>query len=491
MGILIVVNEPSDWPLELSGVEIVSSREYLTDPEYAELRGVKVFNLCRSYRYQSYGYYVSLLAAARGHKPLPSITTIQDLKLPTMVRLAGEELDELIQTTLKRLSSERFVLSIYFGHNMAQRCERLALALFNLVPAPLLRATFARSGDRWELRAMGPIPADEVAEEHWLFVLSAANEYFKKRQRFRRSNPKYDLAILYDKDADYPPSNPAAMRRFLRAAKVVGFRPEIVGKDDFGRIAEFDALFIRETTSVNHHTYRFARRAVAEGLVVIDDPVSIARCTNKVYLAELLSRNDLPGPKTMIVYRENLDRVGPTVGFPCVLKTPDSSFSRGVVKCVDAEELAKAASGMLERSDMVIAQEFLKSDFDWRVGIIDRKPLYVCRYHMAKGHWQILRTDEKGERHYGEIDTLTLDEAPQRVVRLALKVANLIGDGLYGVDLKQVKQKCYVMEVNDNPSIDAGFEDRMLKNKLYESVLRVLFDRVSSRRANSNDKPAK
>ncbi len=485
MAILIVVNEPSDWPLHVSAVQLVSSREYLTNPSYSEMRGAKVFNLCRSYRYQSFGYYVSLLAAARGHKPLPSITTIQDLKLPTMVRLAGEELDDLIQTTLHRLSSARFVLSIYFGQNMAQRCARLALSLFNLFPAPLLRATFARSGDRWELRSMGPIPADEVPEEHWLFVLSAANEYFKRRQRLRRSDPKYDLAILYDPEAEYPPSNQGAMRKFLRAAKAVGFRPELVTKDDFGRIAEFDALFIRETTAVNHHTYRFSRRAAAEGLAVMDDPVSIARCTNKVYLAELLQRNDLPGPRTMIVVRENLDAVGATVGFPCVLKTPDSSFSRGVVRVDEQESLKQAAEGMLERSDMVIAQEFVKSEFDWRVGIVDRKPLYVCRYHMAKGHWQIMRTDEKGERHYGQIDTLTVEDAPKRVVKLALKVANLIGDGLYGVDLKQVKGGIHIMEVNDNPSLDSGFEDRILKNRLYESVLKVLFDRVVQRRGAS------
>ena len=61
--------------------------------------------------------------------------------------------------------------------------------------------------------------------------------------------------------------------------------------------AEFDALFIRETTLVNHHTYRFARRAASEGLVVIDDPESILKCTNKVFLAELLSRHKMPMPQ--------------------------------------------------------------------------------------------------------------------------------------------------------------------------------------------------
>jgi glutathione synthase/RimK-type ligase-like ATP-grasp enzyme len=59
--------------------------------------------------------------------------------------------------------------------------------------------------------------------------------------------------------------------------------PELIEKEDYGRLAEFDALFIRETTGVNHHTYRFARRAEAEGLVVVDDPQSILKCTNKVY----------------------------------------------------------------------------------------------------------------------------------------------------------------------------------------------------------------
>ena len=58
-----------------SGVEVVSARSYISDTHYNRMRGAKIFNLCKSYRYQSLGYYVSLLAEARGHKPLPSITT--------------------------------------------------------------------------------------------------------------------------------------------------------------------------------------------------------------------------------------------------------------------------------------------------------------------------------------------------------------------------------------------------------------------------------
>ncbi len=62
-----------------------------------------------------------------------------------------------------------------------------------------------------------------------------------------------------------------------------GSRTELITRDDSNRLSEFDALFIRETTSVDHHTNRIARKALAEGLVVIDDPESILRCSNKVY----------------------------------------------------------------------------------------------------------------------------------------------------------------------------------------------------------------
>ena len=85
MTILIVVNNPRDWPLNIPGVTVVPARAYLTDPAFGEDRGARVFNLCKSYRYQSLGYYVSLLAEARGHKPLPRAGTIEDLQYPQFV----------------------------------------------------------------------------------------------------------------------------------------------------------------------------------------------------------------------------------------------------------------------------------------------------------------------------------------------------------------------------------------------------------------------
>ena len=73
------------------------------------------------------------------------------------------------------------------------------------------------------------------------------------------------MAILRDAAEPNPPSDERALRKFIRAAESMGIDADLADRDDYGRLAEFDALFIRETTGVNHHTYRFARRAAAEG----------------------------------------------------------------------------------------------------------------------------------------------------------------------------------------------------------------------------------
>lgn len=483
MALLIVVNNPRDWSLDTPGVEVVSARRYISDSAYSSLRGAKIFNLCKSYRYQSLGYYVSLLAEARGHRPLPNITTIQDLKSLSMMRLASDDLEDLIHESLGRLQSGSFVLSIYFGRNLAKRYARLALRLFNMFPAPLLRAHFVFQ-KQWTLQGVTPISASDIPREHLDFVVGAARGYFAGRRPAGRKKAiaRYDLAILANPAEEMPPSTPATLTRFVAAAKRLGIEAEIIGKDDYGRLAEFDGLFIRETTAVNHHTYRFSRRATAEGLVVIDDPESIVRCSNKVFLAEALEQNRIRAPRTLIVHKDNIEDIPLYVGFPCVLKQPDSAFSMGVKRVEDPELLEPMVMDMLARSDLVIAQEFLPSSFDWRVGVLDNKPLFVAKYHMVHGHWQIAKAEPGGPRRFGRVEGVPVESAPRFVVHAALRAAAEFGRGLYGVDVKQIGRRAFVIEVNDNPNIDAGYEDRALGTALYDKVMRVFLDRLAARR---------
>jgi glutathione synthase/RimK-type ligase-like ATP-grasp enzyme len=482
--ILIIADSHTDWPFRIPDADVVDAWSYLTQPQFSELRGVKVFNLCRSYRYQTVGYYVSLLAEARGHKPLPSISTLQDLRSQAMMRSVSEELEDLIQNSLGPIQSERFTLSVYFGRNLAKRYERLSLHLFNLFQSPLLRVQFKRY-KKWQIRGVATIAANDVPEGHWPFVVEVARQYFEGRRgtQRKRIRARYDLAILHDPDEAEPPSGPEALKRFVKAAESLEMRAELITRDDYARIAEYDALFIRETTAVNHHTYRFARRASGEGLIVIDDPQSIVRCTNKVYLAELLSRHDIPIPKTVVLHRENSLNVATELGFPCILKRPDSSFSRGVVKVSSDSELQEQLAVLFEDSDLVVAQEFVPTTFDWRIAILNRKPLFACKYFMADQHWQIIRPDVNGDGRYGKAETIPVELAPRRVVGAALKAANLIGDGLYGVDVKESNKRIYLIEVNDNPNIDVGVEDAILRDELYNRIMELFLDRIERAKA--------
>jgi glutathione synthase/RimK-type ligase-like ATP-grasp enzyme len=391
----------------------------------------------------------------------------------------SRDLEEVIQTSLahKQQDKHEFIFSIYFGRNVNRKYDRLAHELYKVFQSPLLRARFVKTeSGKWELRSIRPIPYNDIPEEHLNYVKRYAAEYFAKKRYdgAREDRSQYDLAILVNPEDKASPSNKRAIVKFRQAAEHLGFAVDIIGPDDIDRIAEYDALFIRENTHVNDHTYRMARKAQSEGLAVMDAPDAILKCNNKVYLAERMEAAEVPGPRTMIVHSENRDQVAREFGLPVVLKLPDSTFSRGVVKARTPEELEERLDEILKESDLAIAQEYMPSDFDWRIGVLDGKPLYACKYFMARGHWQIYNwgsDTKKGQE--GDFATMPVAEAPAFIVEAALKAVHaIVGDhGLFGVDVKEFEGKPYVIEVNECPNIDHGVEDVTLGDELYRAII--------------------
>ena len=187
MRTFVVVNNPKDWDFNIEGVEIVAAKSYLTNIKYADIRGARIFNLCRSYKYQTTGYYVSLLAEARGHRVFPSVSTTQDFKSQTIIRSISDDLDDLIQRSLKKLKSDTFDMSIYFGQNTALQYETLSRQLYNLFQAPLIRAHFIFN-KRWILQNISPIPINEVPESPRPFVVKFEKEFAEKTNRLKELN---------------------------------------------------------------------------------------------------------------------------------------------------------------------------------------------------------------------------------------------------------------------------------------------------------------
>lgn len=474
---IIVVEDTADWKFDGFDYPVVNVDDYFTGKEYFALKHVQVINLCRSYKYLSVAYYCSLLAEARNHKVIPSVRSMLDLSSKAMYSLHAVDLDEEVARSLRRYrkdSHERvFEMDVFFGKCLFEPLADLARQIFETFPCPLLRVGFRRAESGWHIESIKPLSLHRLDSENRGFFIEHLNSYLKKRWRSpkSRSQSRYDLAILYNDSDPLPPSNRKALQRFIKAGRTLDVDVEVIDRKDYSRLAEYDALFIRETTNINHYTYRFAKKAESEGMVVMDDPQSILRCTNKVYLAELLRANKVPTPHTVIAGRNDLKAAEEAIGYPLVLKVPDGSFSRGVVKAETPEQMRQEAERLFKSSELILAQEYLYTEFDWRIGILNRQPLFACQYFMSKKHWQIVRHESDGTFQEGAWKTLAVEQAPAEVVAVALKAANLIGDGLYGVDLKQTSRGIYVIEVNDNPNIDAGVEDQVLKEQLYRRIV--------------------
>jgi len=477
MQTILVTDHPQSWNFLSHLAPIVQAADYLSDNYYHQNKSIRVINLCRSYNYQTIGYYVSLLAHARDHKAIPSILSIQDVLNTSISKQISQDIEEEMQHSLHDIKGNEFTFSLYFGSNMAKRHAVLAKKLHGLFPLPLVRFTIAKK-KQWSIKKLCLLSPEEVPEQHQDFMRQAAESYLSKKRfhHWRKKQRLHDLAILIDPTEANAPSNKKALELFAAAGESLGLNVDFIERNDSRTIAEYDALFIRATTSIDHFTYRIARRAYQENLVVIDDPQSIVKCTNKVYLAELMRSHQILTPETIFISK--YDKELPPIQFPCVLKKPDSAFSQGVVKFENKKELEKSLAQFFKSSDLVLIQPFIPTEFDWRVGILDNKPLFACQYFMAKGHWQIYNWEATKQEVQGGHQTVPIDKIPEQVLKTALKATRLIGDSLYGVDIKGYGNKYYVIEVNDNPSIDNGIEDGIMGEELYQQIMSVFLQRI-------------
>lgn len=481
----IVIHRNSDWAAYQPSQQVVAFAEYMTDKGSGVSPRTRIINLCRNFSYLSEGYYCSLLAEARGHKVIPSVQTLSDLGKRSLYRLHIDDFSESVYKSLQQAdTSQPLVLKSYFGRTQQERYNDLTEKLFEAFPCPILEITL-RFRKQWEIASVKPVPHTVLSDGEENIFAAALDEFSREVWRKPRSqkSPRYDLAILHDPDEKLPPSNPGALKRFIRAGKERGIECELITQRDYLRLAEFDGLFIRTTTNIDHYTYRFAKKAEREDLVAIDDSNSILRCTNKIYLADLFHTHKVPAPRTVLLYKdrpEQLVELETALGFPIVVKIPDGQFSQGVEKARNAMELSAICKRLFQHSTLLLAQEFLYTDFDWRIGILDNQPLFACRYYMVRNHWQIYRHGKRTDS--GGFDTIDTRAVPEAIMDAALRATRPIGEGFYGVDVKEREGAGYVIEVNDNPNIDHGVEDVFLGKDIYLRIIDTLLKRMEARR---------
>ncbi|WP_031435196.1 RimK family protein [Methylomarinum vadi] len=478
----IVVDHLDDWRPYYPSNELISVEDYLSAPVTGPESKTRVINLCGDYDYLSTGYYCSLLAEARGQRVIPSIRSINDLANHRYYRLYDNDLNRYLEKC--DIGDARHLrVKFFFGQSSQASLEKLGRRLFELYPCPILLVDFSRRERHWQIDAINPGKLTELNDEEQTLFANAIDGYSRKiwRKPRPRKRFRFDLAILCNAKEAFPPSDKKAIKHFIRAGNELGLDVEVIGPHDYARLLEYDALFIRETTAIDHHTYRFAKRAESEGMVVLDDPDSILKCTNKVFLADLLAAHKIATPRTRLLMRDkplDYEELEQEFGYPAVLKIPDGSFSRGVVKVQNRAELEKQCRSLFQDSAILLCQEYVVTDYDWRIGFLNNKPIYACQYFMARGHWQIYNHGSDGKTKSGGFTTLPVHQVPKDVIKTASRAVKLIGDGLYGVDMKQLPDRNVIIEINDNPSIDSGIEDAWLGEDLYRTVMAEFLRRL-------------
>ncbi|MFC3031903.1 RimK family protein [Pseudoalteromonas fenneropenaei] len=477
----LIVVESEQLAQALGLANVLTFERYLQEYPKKDEPKTRIINLCDTQQYLSKGYYCSLLAEARKHVVQPNVKVINALRTESSdVLIAPKHLAELRQAN----SNDTW---IYFGKAVNPGWQKVAQTLYKRFAAPILRAVLAEDGTRVTVTQGSMSLLSDTEQAAFIAQLNAHSESVWRIGQ-QTKHARWEMAILVDPNEPSPPSDKDAISKFVKAARKHGIHAEVKTTETLEDVSQYDALFIRQTTAIDHATYRLASKAEAKGVVVIDDATSILRCCNKVYLHDAFSYSKVPTLKTETVSDANpetLAQLEATFTYPMVLKMPEGSFSRGVFKVKDITELTARLSELLAESALVLVQEYLYTEYDWRIGVLNGRAIFACRYFMARNHWQIYNHESK-RFNSGGWETLPTFEVPRAVLDAALKACKLIGKGLYGVDLKEANGKAYVIEVNDNPSIEHEVEDAYLGDELYMQIM-AEFQRRLELRGREND----
>ena len=483
-GWLILVDVEKDLPNADTPHKVVTTKDYLSRPHLFRGDRPKIINLARSFAYQGKGYYASLLAEARRHRVIPTVETMLGLSSRKAYENAIPELEDLLNALIRKNGPAPERILLCCGECREPQWERFGRLVFDWFRAPVLEVTI-ETGEWTRIERIRPLAINKLEEAERAFLYEAMARYTRRDWRGPKvkTPPRYTFAVLHDPDEQLPPSSKSSLKHLARVAEKMDVEIDLITKKDLSRLSEYDALFIRETTTIKNHTFRFAQRAQQEGIPVIDDPVSMIRCTNKLYLKELLESAGIQMPPTvMLSSTADIPKAEAELDYPIVLKIPDGSFSRGVKKVENREAFEKLADAWFDETDLLIAQKFMPTSYDWRIGVLGGEPLFACQYMMAKSHWQIVNHDRRGGPDEGSFKTFTLADTPADVLETGVRAACLIGNGLYGVDIKQTPEGVFVIEVNDNPNLDHGVEDAAAKDEVWQKLISWFTERIERRR---------
>ncbi len=241
-------------------------------------------------------------------------------------------------------------------------------------------------------------------------------------------------------------------RNLIEEAKKLGHEVKLeYTKDSIfltGEYKEQDVdVFIQRSVS---HNKALLSSLVMESLnfTVINDYNTLIRCENKAITTFLLSKHNVPIPKTGIAFNpEKALELANKIGYPVVIKPIEGSWGRMVARAQDEDTLRSYVEyqsySIQKFRDSYYIQEYVnKPNRDIRIFVIgDEVPVGI--YRVNDKNW---RTNTALG---AKAEPLKIDE---ELRELTLKVREVIGGFFLGVDIFEDKERGYVVdEVNGVP----------------------------------------
>ncbi len=211
-----------------------------------------------------------------------------------------------------------------------------------------------------------------------------------------------------------------------------------------------DLVLSRTGAGTNYFTRSVMRQIEKFGIPVINDADSISRVSDKLLTSQLLVKENLPIPKTVLVNGDvDIELIEKEIGFPCVVKATSGSKGKTVHLCQtkkDFTSLMSLLSSISLKKTMII-QEFVDAQpgTDLRVWVIGGKTIVAMKRIGTEGDFRA---------NISQGGTAELFEITDEVDYLARETARVLGLQIAGVDLLFDKDGYKICEANSSP----GFE---------------------------------
>jgi ribosomal protein S6--L-glutamate ligase len=186
------------------------------------------------------------------------------------------------------------------------------------------------------------------------------------------------------------------------------------------------------------------------GIPMLNGYMPILRAKNKLRTLQILTKNNIPVPKTVVVRKLEYidDAIKRVSGYPVILKTPFGTWGAGVVLVESRRSLYSALDILWKNmsSDIMLIQEYIAEaeGSDYRAFVIGDRVVASMKRTAKTG-------DFRSNLHLGgEGQKVRLTEEEQK---LAVRATQALGLKIAGVDILRSTKGPLIMEVNSNPGV--------------------------------------